>query len=152
MCVDSLDIFKQINQQSQNVTSSAIDDLLNTDLRAVQNVNEKTPSKPKTSASFIRDPNEKSSVAKCLFDSPKPTTSTSQNTSPPKPKSFTRSPISFKLPDIYQRLHGCVPDIAHTAEADTRHLLLCAIASKHEFVNLTDSMATHFINFVQPKK
>lgn len=136
-----MDIFKNCNE---NETSSAIEEFLNTDLVAVQNKNEKTPSKNKSLSVITRAPGEKPKSAKCLFESASTSTANCDDTLTPSLKPPNR--ISYKLEDIYKRLHGCVPKTAHNAEADTIHLLLCAIAMKNQFVQLADSMATKFIN------
>lgn len=146
MCVDSLDIFKNYDE---NETSSAIDEFLNTDLAAVQNKNEKTPSKCNSFAVITRAAGEKPKSAKCLFESPSTSTAISDITlmTTPSLKSPPKSPrISYKLEEIFKRLHGCVPKTAHNAEADTIHLLLCAVAIKDQFVQMADSMATKFID------
>lgn len=59
-------------------------------------------------------------------------------------KSFVPG-ISYKQTEIYERLYGCEPIAAHNAEADTIYLMMCAIATRHEFVRRADSMATKFI-------
>lgn len=154
MCVDSLEIFKKFDENA-TTSSTAFDEFLNTDLVAVQKQNEKTPAKRKSFAVIERAPGEKPKSAKCLFDSPSTSTSTptangdgngnGNGTLTPSFKSPNR--ISYKLEEIYTRLHNCRPKTAHNAEADTIHLLLCAIAIKNEFVELADSMATKFSSF-----
>lgn len=52
---------------------------------------------------------------------------------------------SYKLKDIYERFHGREPAVQHTAEDDAISLLLCAIATKNEFIAVADSMARKFI-------
>lgn len=53
--------------------------------------------------------------------------------------------ISFKLTDIYQRLHGHFPpENIHTAEIDTIQLLKCVIAINDSFVELADKFAVKF--------
>lgn len=141
LCVDSLEIFKKINEEKKTNSSKAIDEFLNTDLKAVQRKNEKTPSKIGAFAVISRDPDEKPSAAKRLFMSPT-TSSSPATTSQHNSQSSTR--ISFKLTDIYQRLYGNPPKNAHNADADTMHLLMCAIATQNEFVKLADAMAIKF--------
>lgn len=118
-----------------------MDEFLNTDLKAVQNRNEKTPSKGVSFAGTSRMPYEKPSAARQLF----PTQNGSSNGNNGFP-SNNQSPArkSFKLPDIYKRLNNRTPDIAHNAEADAISLLLCAIAVKNEFVEMADRMAIKF--------
>lgn len=140
LCIDSLKVFQKIDENK----TTAIDNLLSTDLKAIQCENEKTPSKGGSKFAVInRSPYEKPAAAKCLFDS----TTTSNDRSVELPKSvIKKSParISYQLTEIYKRLNGCNPEIAHTAEADTMHLLMCAIATKNEFVEVADSMAIKF--------
>lgn len=149
LCVDSLEIFRKIDQLPQPKSSdSAIDEFLNTDLKAIQNRNEKTPSKNGAKSAVIsRASAEKPSAARRLFDSPATSSSsanTSVNVSTPKSQSSPR--ISYKLTEIYRRSYGRLPIDAHNADADTMHLLMCAIATQKEFVQLADSMATKFID------
>lgn len=147
LCVDSLEIFKKFDES--NTTSSAIEEFLNTDLVAVQNRNEKTPAKSKSFAVIERAPGEKPKSAKCLFETPSTSTSTSTANGDVTPTPSQKSPdrISYKLEEIYKRLHNCQPKKAHNAEADTIHLLMCAIAIKNQFVELADSIATAFSRF-----
>lgn len=159
LCADSLVIFKKIDELK--TTSTAIEEFLNTDLNDIQQRNEKTPSKEKSFA-VISKPYKKPSAAKCLFDTPTtprtPSLSSSSSTSTsittnssivstaPVPNSQSPGRKSYKLVEIFKRLYGREPDIAHNAEADTLHLLRCVIATKDEFVQLADSMATKFID------
>lgn len=140
LCVDSLAIFRTIDE---NVTSteSAIEEFINTDLQAVQNRNEKTPSKGVPFAVIPRAPNEKPSSARRLFAT-QSGSSSEKNGSPFPSQSPAKK--SFKLVEIFKRLNERAPDVAHNAEADAIHLLLCAIAVKDEFVKMADSMATKF--------
>lgn len=140
MCVDSLEIFRKIDEKAK--TESPLEELLNTDLHAVQNQNEKTPSKRPSFAVISRTPYEKPIAARRLFES---STST-QNSPTTSNGSANKMPgrKSFRLSDIYERLHEKKPSISHSAEFDTIHLLLCAIAVKEEFVKEADSMFTKF--------
>lgn len=138
LCVDSLDIFKKIDETAS--TTSALDEFMSTDLKTVQKKNEKTPSKSTLFAVNPRfTPFEKPGSARRLFvshaSSPK-VTSSSNGKTPDR--------TSYKLIQIYQRLHEYMPDILHNAEADTVHLMLCAIAVKSQFVQIADSTAIHF--------
>lgn len=139
--MDSLTLFRKI-EENNSTTESALDELLNTDLEAVQRRNEKTPSKGISFAVISRTPYEKPSSARRLFPSQSDSCSTSTNI----PPGDFRSPAkkSFKLTDIYQRLNECTPVAAHNAEADTITMLLCATAVKDEFVRMADSMAVRF--------
>lgn len=142
LCVDSLTLFRKI-EENKTATESALEELMNTDLEAVQRRNEKTPSKGISFAVISRTPPyEKPSSARRLFPSQSNSCSTSTNI----PPGDIRSPAkkSFKLTDIYKRLNECTPDAAHNAEADTITTLLCAIAVKDEFVRAADSMAVRF--------
>lgn len=146
-CVDSWEIFKQ-NDQNSVTTNSAIDEFFNTDLKEIQKINEKTPSKPKSSAVVSKFANEKPSAARCLFPSSNSTPSTSNDTattSTATPTKNKNSPkISYKLTEIYKRLYKCEPKDSHNAESDAMHLLKCAVATGKEFVQLADSMAISF--------
>lgn len=113
-------------------------EFLNTDLKAIQNRNEKTPSKGISFAGSSRTPYEKPSSARQLF----PSQNGSSNGSPSKSQSPAKK--SFKLSEIYKRLNNRIPDVAHNAEADAISLLLCAIAVKNEFVEMADMMAIKF--------
>lgn len=145
LCVDSLDIFRKIDES--NRTESALEELLSTDLHAVQNRNEKTPSKTASFCVTSRAPYEKPSSARRLFSSQTSEISSSNTATMIKASANRMYPrTSYKLCDIYKRLHENIPSVAHNAEADTMHLLLCAIAVKEQFVKETDLMATKFTN------
>lgn len=144
LCVDSLEIFK--NCAANETSRSAIDEFLTTDLVAIQNRNEKTPSKSHAFAVISRDPGERPKSAKCLFASPSTSTGNGNAVVMPTPSSQPTKRISYKLTEIYKRFHGSEPTIAHNAEADTIHLLSCAIAIKNEFVELADSSARKFVD------
>lgn len=122
-------------------TESVMNEFINTDLQAVQNRNEKTPSKPVKFTTALRTPYEKPASARQLFAS-QSGSSSGNNCLPPSTQSPKKK--SYKLTDIYKRLNERTPDVAHIAEADTMHLLLCVIAVKEEFVKLADSMAIKF--------
>lgn len=122
-----------------------MNEFLNSDLKTVQQINETTPARG--SAKFVsRIPNDRPSSSRCLFPNDKsPTTEANIETS--SKKCYTDSPKkrhSYKLIDIYQRLYGCLPENAHNAEADTMHLLKCAIAINENFVKLADGLAIKF--------
>ena len=55
---------------------------------------------------------------------------------------------SYKLTEIYKRLHGRVPPESHRAEDDCVSLLMCAQKTKH-FLDMIDKHATLFSN-IQP--
>lgn len=149
LCVDSWAIFKQ-NDQNSVANNSAIDEFFNTDLKEIQKINEKTPSKPKSSAVVSKFVNEKPPAARCLFPSSNSTPSTSNGTTTPTTSTATpttkknSSKISYKLTEIYKRLYKCEPKDSHNAESDAMHLLKCAVATGKEFVQLADSMAISF--------
>lgn len=140
LCVDFLLIFRKIDENATS-SKSLMDAFLNTDLKAVQNRNEKTPSKGVSFAGTSRMPYEKPSSARQLF--PSQNGSSNGNNGYP---SYSQSPAkkSFKLSEIYKRLNNRTPDSAHNAEADAISLILCAIAVKDEFVELADRMAIKF--------
>lgn len=140
MCVDSLYIFKEHNEI---LTSNLIrDEFQRTDLIDVQKNNETTPSRgiskfEKSSKSSSDLPKS----ARCLFSN----ASTNVIDSPKISNNSTKNQrVSFKLTEIFQRLHHRSPEIAHNAEADTMHLLKCAIAINETFVQLADSGAKKF--------
>lgn len=139
--MDSLEIFKKIDQNL-----NAIDEFLNTDLQAVQNKNEKTPSKPKSFSVVSRDSNEKPSSARCLFPSSDSTPTTSAAINTPASNSNSSKKPSYKLTEIYKRLYKCEALDAHNAESDAMHLLKCAVATRKDFVQIADSMAIKLID------
>lgn len=149
LCVDSLEMFRKIDIQLM-ATTSAIDEFLNTDLQAVQNMNEKTPSKPKIA--IAKSFNDKPGAARCLFPaSDDPSTSSVANTSissngnsSPKKAKSSSPKTSYKLTEIYKRLFECEPEAAHNAEIDAMILLRCAVANKTEFAKAADEMAVNF--------
>lgn len=51
---------------------------------------------------------------------------------------------SYKLPDIYKRFFGKLPDVSHQAEADVVTLLKCAIAVKSKFAQYADNNCIPF--------
>lgn len=134
-----MQIFKKIDENT--TIKLALEEFLNVDLQAIQNRNEKTPSKRKSDDVSSKIPNEKPSCARQLFTSPNDA-STSVNSSSQVSGNSSRK--SYKLCEIYKRLHENVQENAHNAEADTLHLLLCAIAVKEDFVREADSMAIKF--------
>lgn len=139
-CVDSLKIFKE---HEENLTlNAAMDEFLKTDLIDVQRANESTPSRGSSKfKSSSKLNHERSNVARCLF----PVNSSEKIDNAKKPP---KNRISFKLTDIYERLHGHQPETAHNAEADTIHLLKCAIAINDSFVQLADSLAVKFNDII----
>ncbi|XP_031619749.1 three prime repair exonuclease 2-like [Contarinia nasturtii] len=145
LCVDSLAIFREIDKCTI-VKQTALDELMNTDLQAVQNRNEKTPSKVKSFVVIPKTPYKKPNAARELFASEgnSPSTSSDANITNKTSKCSSSTRISYKLTEIYERLHERRPNIAHNAEADTIHLLQCAIALKDEFVLIADELATKF--------
>lgn len=147
----------------QKTTNLAIDEFLSTNLQEIQRKNEQTPSKPSPFTVITRAPYDKPTAAKRLFNSSTSTTpsticssmnisnsntsNTSQSSTAIKvttSNSQSSARISYKLVDIYKRLWGDFPDVAHNAAADTMTLLKCAIATKHEFVQSADSLAKKF--------
>lgn len=121
-----------------------MDEFLNTDLRAIQNRNEKTPSKPNSFAIVSREPNDKPSSARCLF--PSPSATPTRSTATGSPNSNTKSPKkpSYALGEIYKRFYDCEPENAHNAEVDALLILKCAITIKHDFIHKADSLAIKF--------
>lgn len=115
----------------------------------VQKINEKTPSRgiskyqkrltsstdlPKSSRRLFSNSIQTSDT---VIDSP---TIISNN-------STKNERVSYKLCDIFERLHYHSPETAHNAEADTMHLLKCAIAINEQFVQLADRKAAKFSEF-----
>lgn len=134
-----MNIFKKIDENDS--TKLALEEFLNADLQAIQNQNEKTPSKRKSDDMKSRIPEQKPSCARQLFTSPNDSDATANGSSQVSANSVRKS---YKLSEIYKRLHDNVQENAHNAEADTLHLLLCAIAVKDDFVREADSMAIKF--------
>lgn len=142
LCVDSLEIFKRIDEEKVS-SETAIDEFLSTNLLEIQNKNEKTPSKKikyldgsARTSSYLRP---KSS--RCLFpESSGPSNPIEKTTR----TNYTKNRISYKLVDIYERLYECSPKNAHNAEEDTMHLLKCAIATKDEFVRVAETLYKEF--------
>lgn len=163
-CVDSLEIFQDIANRTVNesteepkisvdekspeesTTSNGLDVLLNSDIQMQQRLNEKTPSSRQVKAeqSKIRlHEIEKinngvrvgSKSKRALFPSnDTPTESTS-----------SKKRLSFKLVDIYARLHGMQPTVAHNAEEDAINLMKCFLAVKEEFIELAEKSAKEFM-------
>lgn len=123
-----------------------MEEFRNADLQAIQNKNEKTPSKKKSDAVNFEASHEKPNCARRLFTCPDSSADTSNSAE--KPRNSVRK--SYKMGEIYKRLHDDVPEKAHNAEDDSLHLLLCAIAVKEEFVKEADSMAIRFSE-IKPK-
>lgn len=166
LCVDSLPLMRKIDQESPTTTktSSPMEEFLTTNLQAVQRRNEKTPSKRSLFAVVARKPYDKPAAARCLFGAP----TIRRSTSAPDLSALNKEPcnvlsvkktsiptnqtacdvrpgrVSYKLCDVYQRLHSYMPKDLHNAESDSIHLLLCAIAMKEKFVAFAEDMATNF--------
>lgn len=152
-CVDSLSIFKEYNE---TLSSDSIrDEFLKADLTDVQKINETTPSRG--ISKFQKSPKSSHDLPKssrCLFSNSIQTSTTVID----KPKIYNNSTknlqlnnstkkLSYKLTDIFERLHHHSPVTAHNAEADTLHLLKCAIAINEQFVRLADRGARKFSEF-----
>lgn len=120
-----------------------MDEFLQTNLDIVQKTNEQTPSRANSKFTSIpKSPYERPNASRGLFQDVEPTSESKATVS--KATESPKKRRSFKLVDIYERLHNCPPEIAHNAEADTIHLLKCAIAIKENFVKLADSTAKKF--------
>lgn len=124
-----------------------VDEFLKADLTDVQKINERTPSR--VISKFQK--NSKSSTVlpksfRCLFPSSIQTSTTviDSPTIISSNNSTKNQRVSYKLPDVFERLHHHSPETAHSAEADTMHLLKCAIAINEQFVRLADSRAKKF--------
>lgn len=148
LCVDSLGIFKEYDK---TLTSNSItDEFLKTDLTDVQNINEKTPSRgiskfQKRSTSSTDDLPKSS---RRLFSESIQTSNTVIDSPTIISNSSTKNQrVSYKLCDIFERLHHRAPETSHNAEADTMHLLKCAIAINEHFVQLADRGAAQFSAF-----
>lgn len=148
LCADSLTIFKRIE-----CDTSSDDVETNLDMTEIQRRNETTPSKFKYNRPRRLD-NEKPSAARRLFDEnvrndEKPSThhitaaSFRKNAKPTQPLLKK----SFKLTNIYLRMHGKEPEIAHNAEDDVITLMKCAIASKDKFFQAADQMSLLFSSY-----
>lgn len=142
-CIDSLSIFKEHNETL--ISNPLTDEWLKTDLTDIQKVNETTPSRG--IAKYQR-------ISKSSTDEPKSSrrlfveqASTTVNDSPKININSTKNSVSYKLTDIFERLHKYSPEIAHNAEADTMHLLKCAIAINKQFVQLADRRAIKISEF-----
>lgn len=122
------------------------DEFLKTDLTDVQKINETTPSRgiSKFRKSSKSSPDLPKS-SRCLFSNSIQTSTTVIDS--PKINNNSTKKLSYKLTDIFERLHHHSPVTAHNAEADTLHLLKCAIAINEQFVRLADSGAKKFSEF-----
>lgn len=122
---------------------SDFETLLNCDIRKQQEINERTPSarliKSQQSAmrlqamSNIGGIRVGSKSKRELF----PFNDKKDGSTPPKRR------ISFKLVDIYTRLHGVEPTVAHNAEEDAVNLMKCALAVCPQFIELTERSAVN---------
>lgn len=59
-------------------------------------------------------------------------------------KSPNISKKKYTLCDVYERLHGKIPAVAHFAEADTMALLFCARTLGDEFIELAERYSRFF--------
>lgn len=127
------------------IESTSIEALLNCDIRGRQRMNEKTPSlrKIKAEGSVNRLKTiEKFSGDRVGSKSKRALFPSIQKSDVPTP---AKKRISFKLVDIYTRLHGVGPAVAHNAEEDAANLLKCVIADKEKFIEKAEKMAKDFM-------
>lgn len=161
-CADSLEIFRDIhdsaNECSEEPAKSSADDLLtdkstsssdievllNSDIQAQQRLNERTPSarKIKAEESKIRlHEFSKYSGIRVGSKSKRELFPTNEKNDEPTP---SKKRVSFKLVDIYARLHGAAPAVAHNAEEDAINLMKCFLAVKEQFIERAERSATKF--------
>lgn len=144
LCVDSIDIFKEIDEsvgaepEKEPSTAEALEEFLRNDSSAKQSQNETTPSKRKIDSAQSQSWQRSSAsprAKRCLIKDPGATQHC---------KSQKRL---FKLNDIHNRYYGYVPDASHQSESDTINLLKCAVAVKEKFCSLAAIRAVKFDNF-----
>lgn len=109
----------------------------------IQKQNETTPSKTTAPRTLVSDgpPSKKPAAARRLFVEP------GGKIEPPQTPVKSRYNQSYKLTEIYKRLFQTAPAKAHNAEDDVVTLLKCAIATKAQFVTITDSMCDYYRNY-----
>lgn len=124
------------------------DEFLKTDMTDAQKINEKTPSR---GISKFQNSSKSSTdlpkSSRCLVKNSIQTSTTLINSPTISNNSTKNQRVSYKLSNIFERLHHHSPETAHNAEADTMHLLKCAIAINEHFVQLADSEAKKFSEF-----
>lgn len=144
LCVDSIDIFKEIDEgleaepEEAPSTAEALEEFLNNDANLKQSQNETTPSARKTGSAQIHKRQRSSAsprAKRSLFMEPGAT------------QYCKRQKHSFKLNDIHDRYYGYVPDTSHQSESDTINLLKCAVAVKEKFCSLAAIRAFKFESF-----
>lgn len=168
-CVDSLEIFRDIadsdminecpehpeilqptvdNQFDEGNTSSGdFEVLLNSDIHKQQRLNEKTPSSRRVKAeqSQIRlQQIQKLSGARIGSKSKRVLFPSNEKGDGRIISSSAKKRLSFNLVDIYTRLHGIEPAVAHNAEEDTINLMKCFLAVKEQFIERAEKSAQEF--------
>lgn len=174
-CVDSLEIFRNIaNNPSERLEdiacsskestneptcssssndlltdetthSSGIEALLNTDVQKRQQQNEKTPSSRKVKADQTKmrlQEIEKLSGVRVGSKSKRALFPCNEKGDAP---TASKKRVSYKLVDIYARLHGAEPAVAHNAEEDAINLMKCCIAVNKQFVERSERSAKEFM-------
>lgn len=156
-CVDSLEIFRTLAdavdepepvssllatpQMEEKTTATDLEILLESDIRARQSMNEKTPSSRKIKADQgrLRIGEIEAATGVRIGTKSKrelfPSNGKSEESATPKKR------ITFKLVDIYTRLHGIAPAIAHNAEEDANILMKCCLVDAKRFIECAEKSA-----------
>lgn len=144
LCVDSIDIFKEIDEmveaepEKAPSTAEALEEFLNYDASAKQSQNETTPSNRKIDSAQSQSWQRSSTsprAKRCLIKDPEAA------------QYCKRQKHLFKLNDIHNRYYGYVPNTSHQSESDTINLLKCAVAVKEQFCSLATIRAVKLDNF-----
>lgn len=129
----------------QTTHSSDIEALLNTDVQKRQQQNEKTPSSRKIKAEQTKirlQEMEKLSGVRVGSKSKRALFPCNEKEDAP---TTSKKRLSFKLVDIYARLHGAQPNVAHNAEEDAINLMKCCIAVNKQFIERSERSAKEFM-------
>lgn len=128
-------------------STSSLEALINCDIRSQQQRNERTPSSRKIKAekSMIRlQTIEEISGVRVGSKSKRALFPSNEKNGVPSPTPAKKR-VSFKLVDIYTRLHGVEPAVAHNAEEDAANLMKCVLASKDLFIERAEKLAKDFM-------
>lgn len=151
-CVDSVNIFREINDRTANnpiefcVPCSSTDALADADFSAIddlfsnlenhqQELNESTPTNRTISSSFDVARSRRGSSSKFKR----------QLFSDTGESSTKKKRVSYKLNDIYSRFFDSEVLASHNAEDDALNLMKCAVAVKEFFFDVAESQAVSII-------
>lgn len=158
-CVDSLEIFKDIHDSAaecsvepvnstpdevlavEKTESSDLAVLLSSDIQARQRLNERTPSARKVKVEESKIRLQEISNASGVRVGSKSKRALFPADDKCVGASSSKKRVSFKLVDIYARLHGAAPAVAHNAEEDAINLMKCFLAVKEQFIERAETTA-----------